>query len=25
MRGTVFVGGKVATEGDFVAQVVKRP
>ena len=25
MRGTVYVGGKVATEGDLVAQVVKRP
>jgi UDP-3-O-[3-hydroxymyristoyl] N-acetylglucosamine deacetylase/3-hydroxyacyl-[acyl-carrier-protein] dehydratase len=24
MRGTVYVGGKVATEGDLVAQVVKR-
>jgi UDP-3-O-[3-hydroxymyristoyl] N-acetylglucosamine deacetylase/3-hydroxyacyl-[acyl-carrier-protein] dehydratase len=25
MRGTVYVGGKVATEADLVAQVVKRP
>jgi UDP-3-O-[3-hydroxymyristoyl] N-acetylglucosamine deacetylase/3-hydroxyacyl-[acyl-carrier-protein] dehydratase len=24
MRGTVYVNGKVATEGDLVAQVVKR-
>jgi len=24
MRGTVYVGGKVATEADLVAQVVKR-
>jgi UDP-3-O-[3-hydroxymyristoyl] N-acetylglucosamine deacetylase / 3-hydroxyacyl-[acyl-carrier-protein] dehydratase len=24
MRGTVYVGGKVATEGDLVAQVVRR-
>jgi UDP-3-O-[3-hydroxymyristoyl] N-acetylglucosamine deacetylase/3-hydroxyacyl-[acyl-carrier-protein] dehydratase len=25
MRGTVFVGGKVATEADLVAQIVRRP
>jgi UDP-3-O-[3-hydroxymyristoyl] N-acetylglucosamine deacetylase/3-hydroxyacyl-[acyl-carrier-protein] dehydratase len=25
MRGTVYVGGKVATEADLVAQVVRRP
>ena len=25
MRGTVYVGGKVATEADLVAQVIKRP
>jgi UDP-3-O-[3-hydroxymyristoyl] N-acetylglucosamine deacetylase/3-hydroxyacyl-[acyl-carrier-protein] dehydratase len=25
MRGTVFVGGKVATEAELVAQLVKRP
>nr|WP_294990323.1 bifunctional UDP-3-O-[3-hydroxymyristoyl] N-acetylglucosamine deacetylase/3-hydroxyacyl-ACP dehydratase [uncultured Sediminibacterium sp.] len=25
MRGTVYVGGKVATEADLVAQIVKRP
>lgn len=25
MKGTVYVGGKVATEADLVAQVVKRP
>ncbi len=25
MRGTVYVGGKVVTEADMVAQVVKRP
>jgi len=24
MRGTVFVGGKIATEADLVAQIVKR-
>jgi hypothetical protein len=24
MKGTVYVGGKVATEADLVAQVVKR-
>jgi len=24
MRGTVYVGNKIATEGDFVAQLVKR-
>ena len=24
MKGTVYVGGKVATEGDLIAQVVKR-
>ena len=24
MRGTVYVGGKVTTEADLVAQVVKR-
>jgi len=24
MRGTVFVGGKVATEADLVAQIVRR-
>jgi len=25
MRGTVYVGGKVATEADLVAQIIKRP
>jgi len=24
MKGTVYVGGKVATEADLVAQIVKR-
>jgi len=24
MRGTVYVGGKVTTEADLVAQVIKR-
>jgi UDP-3-O-[3-hydroxymyristoyl] N-acetylglucosamine deacetylase/3-hydroxyacyl-[acyl-carrier-protein] dehydratase len=24
MRGTVFVGGKIATEADLVAQIIKR-